>query len=374
MRYVKCLLAMAVVPLMLCAGCSSLADSNSTDENTTVSVKETKAVPDKVELKKYEFPVFLKDIKKNDALCSEVYASFYADTYMIDVTTQPFKDYECTDFISNSLYVFKDGKFKGLLDTKGEVVLEADTYTEIVPCSYNMLVMSKDKEQGVPDDFYTFTDEGSIKKTEPPEFDQRAVFISKSVSEENEGKEVFNIEAGGKTVGEGTGYCDWDKIENVPTYTIDTAKNYSSIYRAEKYGAAYYICFDRFGNFNVYNGVYGCVRLKVGDTYGECYITDHDHYAELTRMLESFGDCADVKAPAKDEALDFIQIELGSGSDEITTMTLSADGYCLTDHSPVGEQQVNKYFSLLDKESFVSLVQWVDQVLSEEYVTPEETE
>ena len=63
-----------------------------------------------------------------------------------------------------------------------------------------------------------------------------------------------------------------------------------------------------------------------------------------------------------------------SGSDEITTMTLSADGYCLTDHSPVGEQQVNKYFSLLDKESFVSLVQWVDQVLSEEYVTPEETE
>ena len=59
------LAAMAVVPLMLCAGCSSLADSNSTDENTTVSVKETKAVPDKVELKKYEFPVFLKDPADN---------------------------------------------------------------------------------------------------------------------------------------------------------------------------------------------------------------------------------------------------------------------------------------------------------------------
>lgn len=375
MRYIKSLLAMAAVPLVLCAGCASSTNADSADDNATVSVKETKALPDKVELKTYEFPEFMKTLGKPDALSSEVYSSFDADAYMIDVTIQPFKDRECINFISNCLYVFADGKFKGLLDADGKVVLEADTYTEIVPCSYNMLVMSKDKEQGVPDDFYQFTDKGGIKKTDPPEFDQRSVFITQTTpEEEDEGSSdntqtVYNIEAGGKLVGEGTAYCDWDRVENVALYTIDTAKNYSSIYRAEKNGSFFYICFDRFSNFTIYDGVYGIVRLKVGEDYGECYIIEHDDYVELTRILDSFGDCADVKAPSKERSPDFIQIELGTGSDDVTTMTLSADGYCLTDHMPVGDQQVNKYFSLLDKESFVSLVQWADQVLSAEYET-----
>ena len=373
MRYINCLLAMAAVPLVLCAGCASSNAADSTDDNAAVSVSETKAVPDKVELKTYEFPQFMRELDKPDALCSEVYSSFDAGTYMIDVTVQPIKDRECTNFISNCLYVFTDGKFKGLLDADGKEVLKADTYTEIVPCSYNMLVMSKDKEQGVPDDFYYFTDDGKIKKVEPPEFDQRSVFISKSSGEEQEDGDseqvYYNLESNGSIVGEGTPYCDWDRIENVLPYTISTIKSYNSIYRAEKNGSSYYICFDRFSNFTVYNGVYGIVRLKVGEEYGECYITDHDHYAELTQILESFGDSAEVKAPAKEKSMDFIQVELGTGSDDVTTMTLSADGYCLTDHVPAGSQQVNKYFSLLDKESFVSLVQWADQVLSSEYET-----
>ena len=144
---------------------------------------------------------------------------------------------------------------------------------------------------------------------------------------------------------------------------------YSAYYRAEKNGEFYYICFDRFYNYTIYNGAYGYVRLKVGEGYGECYILDYDDYTELTKLIESFGETSSVKSPSKDESLDYIQLETGYGTEDVVSMTISADGYCLTDHTVTGEQQTNnKFFSILDKESFVSLVKWVDQVLSTEYV------
>ena len=50
-------------------------------------------------------------------------------------------------------------------------------------------------------------------------------------------------------------------------------------------------------------------------------------------------------------------------------ITISSDGYCFTDNTAVSDSAVdNKYFSYLDKESFVSIVLWIEQVLSKEYV------
>ena len=173
----------------------------------------------------------------------------------------------------------------------------------------------------------------------------------------------------GRIVGEDTFYCEWDKVEAVTAQSINTSRPYNAFYRAEKDGEYYYICFDRFYNYTIYNAAYGYIRLKVGDGYGECYILDHDDYSELIKLLDSFGETGSVRSPSKDEALDYIQIETGYGTDDVVTMTLSADGYCLTDHISSGEQQTNnKYFTVLAKESFISLVMWVDQVLSAEYV------
>ena len=41
--------------------------------------------------------------------------------------------------------------------------------------------------------------------------------------------------------------------------------------------------------------------------------------------------------------------------------------YSCKKFSADGEKPVDKYFSYLDKEDFVDLVLWVDQVLSQEY-------
>ena len=357
-------------------GCSQ-DTGNDTGTNTTSSGKETKAVPDVVELKSYKFPEFLNDIKQPDVLSSPVYVSFAAADHMKAVVEQPFEGYTCTEMIGNTLYVFREGKYVGLLDSDGRVVVDADTYTAIAPCSQGMLVLSRDRELNAPDDYMTFNGMGMVSMVEPPEFKQDKISIEQEMryneTKEDDREENYNVQnlklSENETVGEGTAYFDWDKIEAVTAQSINTLRPYNAYYRAEKNGEFYYICFDRFYNYTIYNGAYGYVRLKVGSGYGECYILDHDDYTELTKLLESFGETNSVKSPSKDESLDYIQLEVGFGTDDAATMTISADGYCLTDHTASGEQQTNnKYFSILDKESFVSLVKWVDQVLSAEYV------
>ncbi|MBQ8967558.1 hypothetical protein [Ruminococcus sp.] len=377
MRFVKtAAFFLAVLTALSFGSCSSDTGGDS-GVNTTVSTKEPKAVPDKVELKNYKFPEFLDGKKQPDVLSSPVYVSFAASDYVTEVTEQPFEDYTCTEMIGSSLYVFEEGKFKGLLDTAGKVLLEADTYTSISPCSMGTLSLSRDKELNAPDDYVTFNGLGVITSVEPPEFRSDNITISEDMrykqAEGDEAEEYYKVQnmvlSDGRIVGEDTFYCEWDKVEAVTAQSINTARPYNAFYRAEKDGEYYYICFDRFYNYTIYNAAYGYIRLKVGDGYGECYILDHDDYSELMKLLDSFGETGSVRSPSKDESLDYIQIETGYGTDDVVTMTLSADGYCLTDHTSMGETQTNnKYFTVLDKESFISLVMWVDQVLSAEYV------
>ena len=364
-------------------GCSQSTGSDSS-ENSTSSAKEPKAVPDKVELKNYKFPEFLEDIKQPDVLSSPVYVSFAAADLISEVTEQPFEGYYCTEKVGSSLYIFEEGKFKGLLDMNGGVVIEADTYTSISPCSSDILVLSRDKELNAPDDYISFTGMGTVTRIEPPEFKAELITVTDenvfdpAVLDDPEAYSTVHdlvLQGQADKVGEGTIYCNWESIEPVTAQSINTSRPYSAYYIARKNGEFYYICFDRFYNYTVYNGAYGYVywngyvRLKVGEGYGECYILDSTDYSELSKLLESFGETSASKTPSKDEALDYIQLETGYGTDDVVTMTISADGYCLTDHSGSGEQLVNnKYFSILDKESFVSLVKWVDQVLAKEYV------
>lgn len=376
MRSTKIMALVIAGMLTLCvSGCSqSTGDDNSAD--FTVSTKKPEATPDKVELKNYDFPEFLNDIKQPDVLDSSVYVSFSVSDCVTELTEQPFEDYECTQMIGETLYVYSEGKFKGLLNRNGQVILAADKYTAITPCSGNILELSRDKELNAPDDYMNYAYSSVMKMDEPPEFKAENVTVSEETrfvqpQEEDEEPSYISVQnlklADGSIVGDGTVYCDWEKIEQVSAQSINTIRPFSACYKAEKNGEHYYICFDRFYNYTVYNGAYGYVRLKVGEGYGECYIFDYDDYMELAKIIESFGETSSVKSPAKDQALDFIQLEMGYGTDDVTTVTLSADGYCLTDHTPTGEQQVNKYFTILDKESYVSLVQWVAQVLSQEY-------
>lgn len=371
-RLTALLLAGALtLPLFGCA--QKTGDSSGAEASS--AAKETKAVADKVELKNYKFPEFLNDIKQPDPLSSPVYVSFAMSEYVSAVTEQPFKDYVCTEQIGSGLYVYSDGRFKGLLDNEGNVLLKADTYTSISLCRAGTLVLSRDKELNAPDDYLMFNGSSILSPVDPPEFKAENIGVNEdqrvkpSEGEDGDGHyTVYNLTLGDNTiVGDGTSYVDWDKVEIVSAQSISTSRPYNAYYRVQKGEEIYYICFDRFYNYTIYNGAYGFVRVKVGDGFGGCFILDHDDYSELNKLIKSFGESGQLKSPSKDTSLDYIQIETGYGTDDIVTMTISADGYCLTDHSGNGEHQSEKYFTILDKESFVSLVKWVDQVLSAEY-------
>ena len=367
--------ASALVLAVSAAGCAEDSKKGS-DSAVTTTAREAKAAPGKVELKKYEFPEFLGSIKVPDMLSNAVYVSFDAGSYSQPVEEQPFEGYECTQLINDTLYVFKQGKFSGLLDMSGKVVLEADTYAEIEPCSQGMLTLSRNKELNSPDDYAYFDESGNITPAENYAYSSEDIVTEvQSVLTEGDGdseavyKDIYDLKLpGGSYVTDGAGLGGWDSVEEISAESIVTSKVFSGYYRAVKDSSYYFICIDRFYNYTVYNGAYGFVRLKVGDVYGECYILDSSDYNELDQMIKSFGSSGTAQTPSSDTGLDFIQIETGLSTGEKTVITVSADGYCFTDAvSTSGDQPVNKYFSKLDKESFISLVQWVDQVLSKEY-------
>lgn len=172
----------------------------------------------------------------------------------------------------------------------------------------------------------------------------------------------------GKNVVSSDGSDKWDSVEKISADSIDTNKAYKGFYKLTKNGGIYYACFDDFYNYDIYEGAYAKVCVKVGGEYGECYLADHDDYNELVKMIDSFGNASYRTAPSKDPGLDFIQITLGLKENTKTEITISSDGYCLTDTIEAAEgEAVNKYFSYLDKEDFADLILWCEQVLAEEY-------
>ncbi|MBR1864725.1 MAG: hypothetical protein IJ806_11635 [Ruminococcus sp.] len=368
------LLCCASLTVSWLTGCSEEIKTNSSSvPGTTLSSGSAKPAPEKVELKSYEFPEFLNTIKSPDMLSNPVLISFDANAAVSGVTSQPFEDLECVQLVEDAVYIFAKDGFKGVCDLNGKVLLEADTYTDIKPCSNGMLMLSRNKELNSPDDYAYFNEFGSFTMIDryrfvPDDIVIDAVPAAEETEDTEEERMIYDlILPGNVTAGSGTEFSGWDRLEPMPVEELDTVRAYSAYYRAQKDGSFYIIGVDKYYNYTVYNGTYGMVKLRVGNDYGVCYILDYNDYTELDKMLQSFGDSNEVKAPSKDENLDFIQIEMGTAPGTTTTVTVSADGFCLTDRSAVGDNPSCKFFSMLDKESFVSLVQWVDQVLSKEY-------
>lgn len=142
---------------------------------------------------------------------------------------------------------------------------------------------------------------------------------------------------------------------------------YRAAYKAVSGGRYYYLVLDEYYNITVCEAAYAQIRMKIGGTYGECYILNGDHYTELNKMIKSFGREQQAVKPSKDETLDYIQIVFGICTGEQLTVTVSADGLCLTDGLTVKGQPINKYFSAYPKDAFADLVGWVGEVAASEY-------
>lgn len=378
------------VAVLMCAvllgasGCSG-DTGGSSEKQTTTTTAATKAPSGKVELKSYEFPQFMNEHNDADMLGIQLFKSFEPSKYVTESFMQPSGDYVCSSCIDGCLYVFTDNGFKGLVNGKGEVVVKADTYTDIRPCSQGMLVLSRNKELNMPDDYAYYDDNGKISMVGGYSFNPNEIKVEQTAEEKlPEDKSLEETEDEEQTCRivfprndrklPPEEFSEWDSIEPMSAASIDTTKAFSAFYKAKKKNMYYIIAVDKYYNYSIFSGAYGLIRLKVGDSYGECYILNFTDYDELLKMVDSFGSSDSMRSPSKEQSLDYIQIVTGLDSGDTLTYTISADGFCLTDTAGGAQQALNRteqpvyrYFTLLDKESFISLVQWVDKVLSQEY-------
>ncbi len=361
----------ALVSLSL-TGCEDKPKQDSSSDDVSIK-NSTNAVTGKVELKEYSFPEFLTELEDQGTYYNVVYSSFDPSKHIEKVDNQPYQGYDCKSLIDDTLYMFAgDNGRVGLLDKNGDVVLEASEYTKIDLAADRILALYEDAESSEPSEYVRFDSRGSLSDYTAPEFDKEDILISDAYSEDPD-KAGAVLKAlylpDGASVGMGDeSLLLLDSAVWADSSTYSDIENCKAAVRAELDDRHYLICFDPLYNYTVCETAYAAVRLKVGDVYGECTVNSYEDYYELVNMIDSFGVASGQSSPSKDHSLDFIQIETGLGSSERTQYTFSPDGYCFTDVLlSDGEKAVDKYFSYLDKEDFVDLVLWVDQVLSQEY-------
>lgn len=360
--------ALALTLTLSMFGCEK--DKENAQSSAVSQIKTSdSAQPSNVKVKEYKFPEFLNKIKSLDELSRKLYSSFDSAQYVSDVEEQPFDDYKCEQLLADLFFTYRDGRAVGLLDKSGKVVLKADEYTEITVVSNGILQLSYDKERNAPMQYMKYDSNGNLSDYEHKKFSADNVYTYQTQADDSSTNTVYTLALpDGKNVVSADGSDKWDSAEAVSADSIDTNKAYKGYYKLTKNGGIYFACFDDFYNYDIYEGAYAKVCVKVGGEYGECYLADHDDYTELVKMIDSFGNASYRTAPSKDPGLDFIQITLGLKEDTKTEITISSDGYCLTDTIETAEgEPVNKYFSYLDKEDFADLILWSEQVLAEEY-------
>lgn len=379
---------MIILPI-ICIAISILSSCSDDDQNTSSqqtyvpSGTESSVSTEKVELKSYSFPEFLKEQTSPDIFSQPVFSNFDKDEADKDVQTQPFEGYSCEKQIGG-YYIFKQNGYEGLLDTSGRELIAANKYTSIVPRGDKLFELTtNDEDIGYAvineNGYVNIEDDFTFNAAEDITIQQEELNPYVGSDTQNSQQYVYAF-----YIKENPVYLDesfyWDLVVQADGENILANTEYECCYKAIRNKETYLICIDGWGNYTIYKYAYGMVKLKVGEDYGECYIFSQEDYDEIIKMLDSFGTVAYNKIPTQDENMDFIQLNLGIGDADERTVTISPEGYCFTEYSSSSEglssspedKTICKYFSCIDKESFVSLVEWTDQVLSEEYIPSQE--
>lgn len=366
--------AWVIVSAALCiamAGCDKSSSKSEAAESSSVKEPDSSASPSTVSIKKYSFPSFINAQEKPDMLSREVYRSFDKEKAATAVTVQPFEDKYCTGKIGDKLYTYTSGEYVGLLNADGRELIKADKYYRITAVSGNLLMCSADKDHKESVEYYAVYENASVARYDFKGFSAENIRVSEyddvdAATGETSKKYFITLYTGSNVEYPKESYM-WDYAEKCDAKTINTSKSYRAYYKVTRGGASYYICFDDYYNYVIYEASYAKIRLKIGNVSGECYVQSFDDYTELTRMVKSFGKAKAASTPDENETLDYVQITFGINSADQYVMTMSSDGWCLTDNVTHNNQPDNKFFACYDKDSFVSLVLWVDQVISKEY-------
>ncbi len=352
----------ACTMILSLSGCDDSDSSTAPSSSQASSVTESQGQNTPVELKDYSFPEFLKTTAATEMLSNEVYRDFDPSQALTEPEENPFPDKKIQNVICGDYYTYTEDGYVGIINSLGNVVVKADKYVKAEPVSRRLVRLDYPAENGKGSELILL--DGGYGTMYSDSFDASRITYAELV-DENTGKSQLSIIANGYSYDSFL----WDKFEQISPSSVVTQKSFSTIYRGSSGGRSYYIIFDEYYNMTVYEAAYALVKLKVSEDYGECYIVNGEDYTELVKMIDSFGSENQLIRPSKDETLDYIQITFGLGTEEQTAITISADGFCLRDMQETGTQPPNKYFSAYSKDTFVDIVIWVNEVLSQEWET-----
>lgn len=343
--------------VMLC-GCSS-GKSGVSDESQT---SQTDSLPEKssVTVKTYDFPEFLYPYGEAEELSSAVYTSFDEASVVVEPETQPFDGYKCTACVDGSYYIYVSDDNYGLLNGDGTELISSSGVASITAISADVLKIEYEDGSLV----HFRLDGVSGEMFMPEEFDESRIGFSKQSGGEDE-KDVYVLQLDGENLYE----TSWSSFEKADESLLDTSLEFAAFYKVSNGAADYYIGFDEYYNFTIYEKSYGFISAKVGGEYGECYISSYDDYTELQTLISSFGSESAVFSPSADETEDFVQISFGIDGGRSSVMTVSPDGCCFVEtlNGENDEEAINKYFIAMGEDTFIDLINWMNCTLALEY-------
>ena len=356
------ILLLAAFGLVLCGCDETVSSSSQAEEKPPVQTTAVQTQP--VEVREYSFPEFARGKAAGDMLSNVINVGFDPAEAESFLETDPFKDYNCDRCLGGEYYTYYEDDFVGLLNSSGTVILDPDTYVQAEMVSRDLIQLSYP--------------EGSAKKAAYFEVkDGFGHFISGEdvfkceivpVSDDENGVVQYALSVRGNTDS-----AVYDSIEKLPSSQVETEQQFREIYRGVIGSRVYYLVLDKYLNITVCEAPYARISFKIAGEYGQCYILDGDDHSELQKMIQSFGSETMSVKPGKDEAMDYIRIESGISYGEKRIMTMSPDGFCLTENF-AADGSANRFFTLYPKDTFVDLVNWVNEVAGKEYPTKETPE
>lgn len=352
--------------LALCAACvacsaqlSACSSQDDSDDsiNSTVTSSVDGIEPVETERPEYSFPSFLKDNAENISVFSNVvYNSFDPAQMNVSVEQQPIEAADCDlSFLNGAYYSYISGGNKGIMDAEGKILLSAN-YTQIAMVRPDTFLLTNP----LGEESYAFIDENGMITTDSGSgrnwFElEEPVAIKVSESNESQAGKYYLEAANGRIINNQY----WDYVE--PT-NLSLAS--AAAYYAVDGDARYYIVFDKYYNYKLYECSYATVEVSISGEYGSCFILDNEDYSEIRSMINSFGVSDKQKSSPTDKACDYVKFNF---ADMRSSYTISSDGFCYTE--TVSDEGANfKYFSIVDPLCFSDIVGWIDSTLSKEYL------
>lgn len=349
--------------LLSLEGCTRSGDGGTQSKETaSAESHSSKDANVKMNERSAEFPEILGELGQADVLSNEIFTTFDDAAIMVEPEKQPFDGYKCTACFAESYYIFMTDEGYGLLNYNGEELIVPQGVNKIYATAKDLLCV----ELSDGSSSYYRTMSGGIYKIDDVIFDKNRIsFMALNGGDEDlYDTQHFVIALDGEVIYD----SKWIGFEEVDPKSLETAKSCAAVYSAWNGVGKYYLVFDRFCNLTVYEAEYARVELKIGEDYGECFITDPDDYDDLETLISSFGSEERSEAPERTSGSDYIRIEGGLAyDDERWLKTISADGYCFTEiYDPEGGSP-DMYFTVMNSRTFTDLVSWTESAVRSEY-------